>query len=51
MESPVPSPEPLFEEMHEVARDVEALGTRTHRLGANVDHRLYGLGQAPGLDP
>ena len=37
--------------MHQVAWDIEALSARIERLGANIDHRLYGLPEAPELDP
>jgi len=40
-----------IEKMHRVARDIEALEARIRNLGANVDHRLYMLAEAPELDP
>jgi hypothetical protein len=40
-----------IEEMHQAARDLEAPTARIKQLGANVDHRLYGLPEAPELDP
>ena len=40
-----------IEEMHRVVRDIEALNARILNLGANIDHRLYLLPEAPGLEP
>jgi hypothetical protein len=39
-----------IEEMHHAARNIDALSKRIERLGANVDHRLYGLPEPPPLD-
>jgi hypothetical protein len=39
-----------IDDMHQVARDIDGLSKRIQRLGANLDHRLYGLTEPPPLD-
>jgi hypothetical protein len=36
-------------EMHSVARDINATARRIEQIGANIDHRLYGLAAPPGF--
>jgi hypothetical protein len=42
--------EVTLEDMHQVARDIDALSVRIGQLGANVDYQLYGVAEAPPLD-
>lgn len=36
-----------IEELHRIARDIEAAKGRIERIGQDVDHRLYGLPEPP----
>ena len=40
-----------IEEMHQLGRDILALGVRIDRLATNLDPRRRGMTEPPPLDP